>query len=156
MEPQLFRNIGRGRFRDVSDEAGLPFREPVLARAAAFGDLDNDGDTDVVVSNCGQAPVVLRNDGGNRAGWIGLELVGRRSNRDAIGARVKTVAASGLTQYHTVTTASSYLSASDKRLVVGLGGAGGVRLMEIRWPDGTVERRDDVPAGRWLKIEEPD
>jgi enediyne biosynthesis protein E4 len=145
---------GSGRFADVSAAAGLG--RPWASRGAAFGDLDNDGDTDVVVSNCGQAPAVLRNDGGNRAGWIGLELVGRRSNRDALGARVTTVTGSGLTQYHTVTTASSYLSASDKRLVIGLGGAASVRRLEIRWPDGTVQSREDVPAGRWLKIEEPD
>jgi len=145
---------GAGRFADVSAAAGLG--RPWAGRGAAFGDLDNDGDTDVVVSNCGQPPVVLRNDGGNRAGWIGLELVGRRSNRDAIGARVTTVADSGLTQYHMVTTASSYLSASDKRLVVGLGGAASVRRLEIRWPNGIVQSRENVPAGRWLKIEEPD
>ena len=93
------------------------------ARGAAFGDLDNDGDIDVVVSNVGQRAFVLRNDGGNRRNWLGIRTVGQESNRDGIGCRVKVVSASGSTQYFTVNTAVGYLSASDKRLLVGLGGA---------------------------------
>jgi hypothetical protein len=152
-QPPLFLRGGSGGFTDASAAAGLS--RPWPSRGAAFGDLDNDGDTDVVVSNCGRGPTVLRNDGGNRAGWLGLELVGRSSNRDGIGATVKTVADTGLTQYHTVTTASSYQSASDKRLLVGLGGAALVRLVEVHWPGGAVQRREDVAAGQWLRLEEP-
>ncbi len=150
--PLLLR--GGGRFRDVGAQAGIALSKAWAGRGAAFGDLDNDGDTDVVVSNCGQRPYVLRNDGGNRAGWLSLELVGTRSNRDAIGAVVRTVTDTGLTQSHTVATASSYLSASDKRVLVGLGGASRVRLVEIRWPSGAVQRLEDVGVNQRLTVTE--
>ena len=90
-------------------------------RGAAFGDIDNDGDIDVIVSNAGQHAYILRNDGGNRNNWLGIETIGKKSNRDGIGSRVKVVSASGLVQYFAINTAVGYLSASDKRLVVGLG-----------------------------------
>jgi enediyne biosynthesis protein E4 len=153
-EPPLLLRGGVGRFAAVGTEAGPAFGHPWAGRGAAFGDLDNDGDTDVVVSNCGQRPYVLRNDGGNRAHWLGLSLVGTKSNRDALGAVVKTTSAAGLVQLHTVTTASSYLSASDKRVLVGLGESAAATLVEIRWPSGLVERLVDVPADRWLSVEE--
>jgi hypothetical protein len=81
--------------------------------------------------------------------------VGTRSNRDGIGCRVKTVTTSGLTQYHTVSTASSYLSASDRRLLIGLGGADRLRRVEIRWPSGIVQTLDDVKANQILTVREP-
>jgi hypothetical protein len=155
-EPPLLLRGREGRFADAGGEAGPAFRHPWAGRGAAFGDLDNDGDVDVVVSNCGQRPYVLRNDGGNRAHWLGLELEGTRSNRDALGASVKTVTDAGLVQLHTVGTASSYLSASDKRVLVGLGDASRARLVEIRWPSGTIQRLVNLPADGWLKVREGD
>ena len=89
------------------------------------------------------------------ASWLGLRLSGRKSNRDGIGARVKVVAASGLTQHATVTTAVGYLSASDKRLIVGLGGDATAKLVEIRWPSGAVQRFENVKAGQFLDASEP-
>ena len=149
--PLLLRN-DLGRFvRVVPGEA---FREDWAGRGAAFGDLDNDGDVDVVVSNVGQRALVLRNDGGNLGHWIAVRTSGRRSNRDGIGCRVKIVTASG-TRYYGVTTAVGYLSASDKRLLVGLGGAPSASLVEIRWPSGVVQSLRDVPAGRTVDAVEP-
>jgi len=108
-----------------------------------------------VVATCGQRPYLLRNDGGNRRHWLAIRTVGTRSNRDGIGCRVKTVAASGRTQYHTVTTAGSYLSASDKRLLIGLGDDKRLRLVELRWPSGTVQTLENVKADQLLTVKEP-
>jgi hypothetical protein len=110
---------------------------------------------DVVVSNVGQRALVLRNDGGNRGNWLAIKTVGKRSNRDGIGCRVKVVSASGSSQYFTVTTAVGYLSASDKRLLVGLGPAATARLVEIRWPSGAVQTLEDVAAGQTVEAVEP-
>ena len=153
--PLLLRGDGE-RFTSVGASAGPVFRRSWAGRGVAFGDLDDDGDTDIVVATCGQRPYVLRNDGGNRRHWLALRTVGTRSNRDGIGCRVKTVTASGLTQYHTVTTAGSYLSASDKRLLIGLGGDDRVRLVEVRWPSGTVQTLEDVRADQLLTVKEPE
>jgi len=109
----------------------------------------------VVVSNAGQKAYILGNDGGNRNHWIGIETIGTKSNRDGIGSRVKVVSASGLTQYFTVNTAVGYLSASDKRLLVGLGSDSTVKLIEIRWPYGSVQKFENVKAGQMLKATEP-
>src|SRR6266542_2549856 len=144
LQPPLLLRNESGRFvRVVPGEA---FRRPWAGRGAAFGDLDNDGDADVVVSSVGQRAVVLRNDGGNRRNWLGIRTIGRRSNRDGIGCRVKVVSASGATQYFTVNTAVGYLSASDKRLLVGLDRDATARLVEIRWPSGAVQRFEHVKA----------
>jgi hypothetical protein len=153
LQPPLLLRNESGRFvRVVPGEA---FRQSWAGRGAAFGDLDNDGDVDVVVSSVGQRALVLRNDGGNRRNWLGIRTVGRKSNRDGIGCRVKVVSASGFTQYFTVNTAVGYLSASDKRLLVGLGADTTARLVEIRWPSGVVQRREGVAAGQTIMATEP-
>jgi hypothetical protein len=151
--PLLLKGDGQ-RFTSPGAGAGAVFRHSWAGRGAAFGDLDDDGDTDIVLATCGQRPYVLRNDGGNRRHWLAIRTVGTRSNRDGIGCRVKTVTASGLTQHHTVTTAGSYLSASDKRLLVGLGGDDRLRLVELHWPSGVVQRLEDVRADQLLTIKE--
>jgi enediyne biosynthesis protein E4 len=153
LQPPLLLRNESGRFvRVVPGEA---FRQVWAGRGAAFGDLDNDGDMDIVLSNVGQRAVVLRNDGGNRRNWLRIEPVGTQSNRDGIGARVKVVSASGLTQHFTVSTAVGYLSASDKRLLVGLGDDSTARLVEIRWPSGVVQKFEHVEAGQTLVATEP-
>jgi enediyne biosynthesis protein E4 len=153
MQPPLLLRNQAGHFNRVSP--GEAFRKEWAGRGAAFGDLDNDGDVDVVVSNAGQYAYVLRNDGGNRNQWLGIATNGTKSNRDGIGARVKVMSASGLTQYFTVNTAVGYLSASDKRLIVGLGSDATAKLVEIRWPSGTIQRLENVKAGQFLRVTEP-
>jgi enediyne biosynthesis protein E4 len=150
--PLLLRNES-GRFVRVM--AGEAFHQPWAGRGAAFGDLDNDGDIDIVVSNVGQSALVLRNDGGNKNNWLGIRAIGTASNRDGIGCRVKVVAASGATQYFTINTAIGYLSSSDKRLLIGLGGDAAAKLVEVHWPSGRSQIFENVKAGQMLTVTEP-
>ena len=150
--PLLLRNDGA---RFVRVDAGDVFQRSWAGRGAAFGDLDNDGDVDIVLSNVGQNAVVLRNDGGNRNNWVQITARGTTSNRDGIGSRVKVVSASGQSQYFTVSPSAGYLSASERRLTVGLGSDASAALVEIRWPSGAVERFENVKAGQTLTATEP-
>ena len=155
-QPPLFLKNLAGRFTQPGSGA-----EPLLSgswagRGAAFGDLDNDGDIDVVVSNCGQPAYVLRNEAAAGANWIALTLVGTRSNRDALGARVRIVSASGSVQHYTAGTASSYLAASDKRIVAGLGRDAAATLIEIKWPSGAIRKLQNVRAKQQLVVREGD
>jgi hypothetical protein len=154
MQPPLLLHNESGHLVRVTP--GEVFQKEWAGRGAAFGDIDNDGDIDIVVSNLAQKAYILRNDGGNRRNWIRIEPIGKKSNRDGIGSRVKVVSASGLTQYFTINTAVGYLSASDKRLTVGLGADSSAKLVEIRWPSGVVQKFENVKAGEVLKATEPE
>ena len=149
----LMRNVG-GRFVDVSASSGAPFEAPRAARGAAIGDLDNDGFLDIVVNCNDQAAVVLHNEG-NGNHWIAFDTVGSRSNRDGIGARIHVVGASGESQHAFVSTAGSYLSASDKRVYFGLGADKAVERVEIQWPSGTVQRLEGLAVDQVVRVEEP-
>ena len=153
-EPMLLaRNTGK-EFQDVTASAGAALGEPYVWRGLATGDLDNDGRLDALVT-ANDGPVrLLHNETANANHWILLKLTGHKSNRDAIGAAVKITTASGA-QYATVTTASSYLSSSDKRVHFGLGKAPVVESIEIRWPSGIVQTLQNVAADRVVQIDEP-
>ena len=152
-EPMLLaRNTGHG-FVDVS-ASGSVFRRPWVARGMAVGDLDNDGRLDAVVTTNDRPVHILHNETATRNHWILLKLVGHTSNRDAIGAEVTLVTSSG-SQYATVSTASSYLSASDKRVHFGLGEEKVAQKIEIRWPSGIRQTLKDVPGDQMLQIDEP-
>jgi enediyne biosynthesis protein E4 len=153
LQPPLLLRNERGRFVRVLP--GAAFQREWAGRGAAFGDLDNDGDTDVVVSNVGQKAYVLRNDGGSLANWLGIRTVGTRSNRDGIGSHITVVTPAGLVQHLTVNTAAGYLSASDKRVLVGLGSESSAKRVEIRWPSGAVQTFDDVKSRQMLVATEP-
>jgi hypothetical protein len=150
--PLLARNES-GRFRDASAEAGEPFRASWVARGVAVGDLDDDGDLDVVVSTLDDRARVLRNEGGG-GHWLQIRLEGRKSNRDGIGAEVRVVTASGALRHATARTAGSYLSSCDRRVHFGLGPETQVRSVEVRWPSGIVQRLADVKGDQILSIVE--
>jgi hypothetical protein len=153
-EPKMmFRNSGRGIFENVSDTLGPDFQLPRVSRGAAIGDFDNDGDLDILVNNCGQAPQLLRNDGGNAKHWLEILLIGTKSNRDGVGARVKVVAGD-LVMYDQRKGGMSYQSAQDPRVHFGLGRRSFVDLIEILWPSGMSTKIGDLKADQILAIKE--
>jgi enediyne biosynthesis protein E4 len=153
-EPMLLaRNTGK-RFADASATAGSVFQQPWVARGLAIGDIDNDGRVDAVVTTNDGGPHILHNDTATNNHWLTLKLVGHKSNRDAIGAEVEVVTAQGR-QLAIVTTASSYLSSSDKRVHFGLGVEKSAQTVKIRWPSGILQALSDVAADQILQVDEP-
>jgi hypothetical protein len=153
-EPKLmFRNNGHGIFENVSDLLGPDFQLPRVSRGAAVADFDNDGDLDILVNNNGQAPQLLRNDGGNANHWLEILLIGTKSNRDGVGARVK-VSAGNLTLYDQRKGGMSYQSAQDPRLHFGLGQRSNVDAIEIVWPSGSVTRLAILKGDQIIAIKE--
>jgi len=153
-EPKMmFRNTGRGIFENVSDQLGPDFRLPRVSRGAAVGDFDNDGDLDILINNCGQAPQLLRNDGGNANHWLEISLIGTKSNRDGVGARVK-VTAGDLVLYDQRKGGMSYQSAQDPRLHFGLGQRSSVDSIEIVWPSGSVTKLANIKVDQIIAVKE--
>lgn len=155
IEPPLLLKNEQGRLLNVSPQGGPIFAAPVAARGAAFGDLDNDGLIDIAINcNDGHA-IILHNRGGNGNHWLTLNLTGTSSNRDAVGSKIRLVTDSGLQQTRFVSTAGSYISASDKRAHFGLGHSKKIRLIEITWPRGIVQRLESVAVDQILTVKEP-
>lgn len=149
----VHHNNQDGTFTEVGAQLGAPFAEKRTGRGAAFGDLDNDGDVDVVINNLDGPPQLLRNDGGNANNSILIKTIGVKSNRDGVGARVKVVAGD-ITQIGEVHSGDSYLSQSDLRLHFGVEKASKIDLVEVRWPSGTVDKVAGVGVNRILSIKE--
>jgi len=156
MEPMLMMRNNRGDLVDVSKASGEPFRVPRASRGAAFGDLDNDGFIDIVVSCLNGPALILHNEGGNGNHWLSVNTIGTLSNRDGIGAKIRIVSGAGLEQHGYVTTAGSYQSASDKRVHFGLGQDTTTQLLEVTWPSGKVQTLTRLAADRILTVKEPD
>jgi len=154
-EPMLLaRNIDGKKFADVSPVSGDMFTKRWVGRGMAIGDINNDGRIDAVVTENGGPAHILINETKTANHWLGLNLIGHRSNRDAIGAVVKITTSTG-SQWETLSTSGSYLSSSDKRLHFGLGAAGIAQTVEIHWPSGFVQTLKDVRGDRYVTIDEP-
>ena len=153
MANQLYRNLRNGRFEDVSDRAGRAFKLSDVGRGAAFGDIDNDGDTDVIVANAAGPLRLLVNHLGSQSHWIGLRLVSAQG-RDALGARVEIVRAGQPTLYRRARADGSYASANDPRVLVGLGTSATPPRVRVTWPSGRMSELADVTIDRYTSVRE--
>ena len=150
---QVFRNLAGERFEDVTGRAGAPFARSAVSRGAAFGDVDNDGDTDVLVANAAGRAELLINQVGQRRGWLGLRLVGAAAPRDAVGARVAVTGSDGVTRRRRARADGSYASAHDPRVLIGLGDEAAEALaVRVTWPDGRTETWPAAPVGRYSTL----
>ncbi len=162
---QLYRNLGNGRFEDVSAKAGKAFTLNDVSRGAAFGDIDNDGDEDVVIGTAAGPTRLLINNIGNKNHWVGLRLVGRVPSasvtvtaapalRDQIGARVEIIRKNGGPLWRRARSDGSYASANDPRVLVGLGSSIDPVRLKVSWPSGKTEEFGDLPVDRWTTVTE--
>jgi len=151
---QLFHNDGKGKFVESSDHAGETFQLLEVSRGAAFGDIDNDGDTDVLVTNNNGPARLLLNQVGNRNHWLGLRLIGKDKGRDMLGAQVEIVISKAKSLWRRARTDGSYLSANDPRVLVGLGSAVRIGAVRVRWPGGAVEEWKDTPVDQYVTLQE--
>ena len=155
---QLFHNLRNSRFEDVTEHAGAVFRIAEVGRGAAFGDVDNDGDVDVVVGNASGPVRLLINTLGNRNHWTGLRLVGEGmpNAANAVGARVAIVKSDGSTQWRRARADGSYASANDPRVLAGLGQSATPPTVRVMWPDGRTEEWSGVAVDRYTTLRQGD
>jgi enediyne biosynthesis protein E4 len=151
---QLFRNLANGQFEEVTDSAGAAFRLSDVGRGAAFGDIDNDGDMDVLVGNDAGPTRLLMNNVGSRKHWLGLRLVGERGKRDMYGARVGVFRVNGPTFWRRARADGSYASANDPRVLVGLGDSTEAPRVRVVWPSGRVEEWTTAAIDRYTTLTE--
>ena len=150
----VFRNSGNGRFEDVSAKAGAAFAEKALHRGAAFADFDNDGRVDVVVTALNGPAKIFRNTTAASGHWLAIKLIGTRSNRDGLGARICLITPDGRKLYNHATTSVGYASSSEKLVRFGLGNQYHAKSLEIRWPSGRIQTVEDIAVDRVLEIRE--
>jgi len=148
----MFENIN-GKFKNVSAQSGEVFKKDFPARGMSVGDFDNDGDLDLLIINNGEAPVLLRNEGGNKNNWLGLNLVATKSNPGAVGAII-TWTAGGVKRSRLKTGGGSYLASHDPREILGFGKAAGIDTLEIKWPSGKVDKLTNLPVNTYVRIVE--
>ena len=152
--PHLFRNLGGKRFEEITSAAGPAMTQAVVARGAAYGDFDNDGDLDLLITANNGPARLLRNDGGNRNHMLRVRTMGTKSNRDGIGARVTVTLDNGQQRWALVKSGSSYCSQSELPLTFGLGAATKVKDVEVAWPSGRVDHVAGAQAGQAITIQE--
>jgi hypothetical protein len=150
---QLFRNTGKGSFVEIVNDLGPEFSLLEVSRGAAFGDVDNDGDTDFLITNNNGPARLFLNQIGNRNHWLGLRVVGK-SGRDMLGAAVDIVVEDTNILQRRVRTDGSYLSGNDPRVLVGLGAAARVKAVRVRWPGGAVEEWKDIKVDQYTTLKE--
>jgi enediyne biosynthesis protein E4 len=152
-EPLLmFENVN-GKFKNVSAQSGEVFKRDFSARGLSIGDIDNDGDIDMLIINNGEPPILLRNEGGNRNNWLGLQLVATKSNPGAVGANI-TWTAGGVKRSRLKTSGGSYLASHDPREILGAGQAAKISIVEVKWPSGKVDKIADPPINQYIKVVE--
>jgi hypothetical protein len=149
---QLFHNLGNGRFEETTSTAGGVFDLVEVSRGAAFGDLDNDGDTDVIIGNSNGPVRLLLNQTGQDQKWLGLKVFA--DGRHALGAEVTVTLAGGRSLWRRVHTDGSYATAGDPRVLIGLGNANGIETIEVRWPDGAQEKWTEIELGRYTALKQ--
>jgi enediyne biosynthesis protein E4 len=151
----MLRNLNGSQFEDVSQSLGKDFLRMGFQRGSAFGDLNNNGFLDIVVTSLNERPRILMNSGDNGNNWLMVEAIGRVSSRDAIGTSIKVTTGSGRVLYNHVATSVGFMSTSDKRVHFGLGSEKTIKSVEIRWPRGALQELKNVPVNQILKVEEP-
>lgn len=152
--PHVFHNLGQKRFEKVTADSGMALGRPMVARGAAYGDFDNDGDLDVLITANNGPARLLRNDGGNRNNVLRVQTVGSTSNRDGIGARVEVAVHGGAKLWQIVKTGSSYASQSELPLTFGLGSATTVDSVRVAWPSGRLDAVGTLKANQVVSIKE--
>jgi hypothetical protein len=151
-EPKVLQmNQKDGTFCDASEQAGPAFQIPRVSRGVAAGDLFGSGDVDLVIEDLAGAPMILKNNGASGKHWVSFELQGTKSNRLAIGARLKIVAG-GMTQTEEIHSGGSYLSQNDLRVHFGLNAAMKIESLEIRWPSGKIEQLKNLDADKYYAV----
>ena len=151
--PLMFRNLGSGKFENVSGKLSADFAKALVARGAAYGDFDHDGDLDILMTTNNGPAVLYRNDGGNQNRWISIRLNGTKSNRSGLGAVVRVESASGK-QWDTMRSGGSYASQSDLAITFGLGRDEKVNRLSVEWPSGKRQSFTDIAANLFLLIDE--